>query len=127
MRSRPWRTLALATALACALGCGEEVPDPLDEARATLAEAPEPVREEVLRTCDKWKPGHGGACDPEAVERDQLICWLEQGLPHLKAALRRGQRQRARNHRVLLHQNFCMERRGWRFRKPGGGSLKDVE
>lgn len=130
MPSKPWRSLALAAALACGLGCGEshEVakPEPADVAHTTLAEAPKVIREEVLRTCDKWKPRKGGECDPKAVERDQLACWLEVGLPHLKSAIQRGQRQRSRDHRVLMQQNWCVEKRGWDYLVPGSRSLKDV-
>ena len=47
-----------------------------------------------------------------------MECWLEMGLPHLKRALKRNMLQRARDQKTLQHQSLCMEKKGWRFRKP---------
>jgi hypothetical protein len=87
-------------------------------AEASLDAAPKPVREEVLKTCDKWKHiDH--PCVDEEVRKDQLECWLEEGLPALQIGLARRIGPRARNHSVLLRQNLCMEMRRWRKIKPG--------
>ncbi|NIV73767.1 MAG: hypothetical protein GWN37_02720, partial [Gammaproteobacteria bacterium] len=73
----------------------------------TLEAAPKRVREEVLKTCNKWK--HlDRPCVEEEVRADQLECWLEEGIPALQhgLGLRRG--PRSRDLQVLLRQNLCM-------------------
>jgi hypothetical protein len=84
----------------------------------TLEAAPERVGDEVLKTCDKWKHiDH--ACVDEEVRAEQLECWLEEGIPALRHALGRKMGPRARDLKVLLMQNLCMEMRRWRKLKKG--------
>ena len=119
---------ALLPAVLLALACGSSEPEKRtaeDERRArhyraiiTLEAAPKRVREEVLKTCDKWK--HiDRPCVEEEVRADQLECWLEDGIPALQhgLGLRRG--PRSRDLQVLLRQNLCMEKRRWRKLEPG--------
>jgi hypothetical protein len=90
----------------------------LYRAEASLDAAPGIVREEVLKTCDKWK--HiDRPCVDEDVRTDQLECWLEAGIPELQHALRLRIGPRNRNLKVLLMQNVCMEQRRWRKLKRG--------
>ena len=85
----------------------------LNRAMITLEAAPKPVREEVLKTCDKWRHiDH--PCVDEEVRIDQLECWLEEGIPALQHALGRRMGPRSRNLKVLMMQNLCMEGRRWR-------------
>ena len=108
--------LALAL-LSCSGGYTSEEQATIDKAMATVNEAPSTIRIEVLRTCEKWKHTQR-PCEEDAVRLAQMECWIDMGLPHLKAALKRNMRERARDRKTLQHQNFCMEQRGWRFRRP---------
>jgi len=110
------------------LACGLPEPDqpPADEkqqqrltkALESLSTAPDRVRVEVLKTCDKWKHiDH--PCDEEQVRTEQLECWLEDGLPYMKRISKRRFRDRARALNILLRQNLCMELRRWRKLKRG--------
>jgi hypothetical protein len=111
-----------------ALACGPSEPDQLavDEdqqksaARAmeTLSTAPELVRREVLKTCDKWKHiDH--PCDEKKVRREQLDCWLEKGYPEMEHTIARKMRPWAQVNRIMLIHNLCMEMRRWRKLKRG--------
>ena len=118
MRRAPrWLISLVLTLVACSEGLSTEDQRTIDEAVETVEQAPERVRAEVLRTCDKWMHPRR-ECQEDEARLAQMECWLEKGLPHLKGALRRGLGQRMRDKRVMLHQNVCMERRGWRFREP---------
>ena len=119
-------TLLLAALLA--LACGSSKPEKqtvgderqalLNRSMITLEAAPKPVREEVLKLCDKWRHiDH--PCVDEDVRIDQLECWLEDGIPALQHSLGRRIGPRARNGNILLRQNLCMERRRWRKLEPG--------
>ena len=121
-------TSALILAALLALSCGsseaekQAVDDEknalLNRAMITLDATPEPVREEVLKTCDKWRHiDH--PCVDEEVRIAQLECWLEDGIPELQIALARRIGPRARNLRILMKQNLCMEQRRWRKTEPG--------
>ena len=92
---------------------GDERNALLNRAMITLDATPKPVREEVLKTCDKWRHiDH--PCVEEEVRVDQLECWLEEGIPQLQISLTRRVGPRARNLNVLMMQNLCMEKRRWR-------------
>jgi hypothetical protein len=121
-------TSALLLVAFLVLACGSSEPEQqavedgrnalLNRAMMTLDAAPTPVREEVLKTCDKWKHiDH--PCIDEDVRVDQLECWLQDGLPHLQIVLGRRTGPRARNVGVLLRQNLCMEKRRWRKLEKG--------
>ena len=121
-------TAALLLAALLTLACGSSEPEKqtaedernalLNRAMFTLDATPEPVRKQVLKTCDKWRHlDH--PCVDEDVRIDQLECWLEEGIPALQALLPRRLGPRARNLQVLLRQNLCMERRRWRKLKAG--------
>jgi hypothetical protein len=121
-------TAALLLVALLALACGSSEPEKqtvddeqnslLNRAMITLDATPKPVREQVLKTCDKWKHiDH--PCLDEEVRIDQLECWLEDGIPELQIALTQRIGPRARNTKILLKQNLCMERRRWRKIEPG--------
>ena len=111
-----------------ALACGSPEPEKRtaeDEQRArhykaviTLEAVHKRVREEVLKTCDKWKHIDHPCVDDE-VRADQLDCWLEEGLPTWQHALGLRRGPRARDSQVMLKHNLCMERRRWRKVEPG--------
>ena len=114
---------ALLLVALLALACGSSEPEKrtvddeqsalLNRAMITLDATPKPVREEVLKTCDKWRHiDH--PCVDEEVRIDQLECWLEDGIPQLQIGLARRIGPRARNLNVLMMQNLCMEKRRWR-------------
>ena len=113
--------LLLVAFLALACGSSEREERTVDDERnallnramITLDATPKPVREEVLKTCDKWRHiDH--PCVEEEVRVDQLECWLEEGIPQLQISLTRRVGPRARNLNVLMMQNLCMEKRRWR-------------
>jgi hypothetical protein len=121
-------TSALILAALLALSCGSSEPEKqavdaertalLNRAMITLDATPKPVREGVLKTCDKWRHiDH--PCVDEEVRIDQLECWLEAGIPELQIALTQRVGPRARNLKVLMKQNLCMEKRRWRKLEPG--------
>ena len=121
-------TSALLLAALLTLACGGSEPERqavedeqnllLNRAMITLEAAPSPVREEVLKTCDKWK-NIDHPCVAEDVRIDQLECWLEEGIPQLQHALGRRMGPRSRNLNVLMKQNLCMEQRRWRKLEKG--------
>ena len=124
--TRSASTILMAALLALACGSsepekgtvGEEQEARLNRAMITLEATPGPVREQVLRLCDKWRHlDH--PCVDEDVRIDQLECWLEEGIPALQHALARRIGVRARNGSVLLRQNLCMDKRRWRKLEPG--------
>ncbi len=121
-------TSALLLVAFLVLACGSSEPEQqtvedgrsvlLNRAIITLDAAPTPIREEVLKTCDKWKHiDH--PCVDEDVRVDQLECWLKDGLPYLQIVLGRRTGPRARNLGVLLRQNLCMEKLRWRKLEKG--------
>ena len=67
----------------------------------------------MLKACDKWSD-IDRPCIDEDVRRDQLECWLEEGMPALQLVLRRRIGPRSRNLNVMLRQKPCMELRRWR-------------
>jgi len=87
----------------------------VDQAMASLANAPEEVQVAVLRTCDKWLH-RDRECDAHEVRLDQLKCWLSDGSRVLESAQKRGVRQRATMRAAMRSQNVCMEARRWRLR-----------
>jgi len=119
---------ALLLAVLLALACGNSEPEEpsaedkqqarLYKAMITLDAAPRPVREEVLKTCDKWSH-FDHPCVDEDVRTDQLECWLEEGIPELQHSLLLRMGPRSRNLKVLLKQNLCMEKRRWKKLKRG--------
>ncbi len=115
--------LPLLAALLGVAGCGDLGSDRAAErraaAQATLDQASETIRARVSQTCTRWKDSRD-ECDSDRVYADVLDCWQEKGLPHLKRALDRGIRQRARERRVVMHHSLCMEKHGWRL-VPGSG------
>ena len=118
MRHAAWWIPALVlTLVTCSDGLSPKDERTIKRAMKTVEQAPERVRTEVLRTCDKWMHQRR-ACEDNDARVAQMECWIEMGLPHLKGALRRNLRQRTRDKKIMLHQNICMENRGWRFRKP---------
>ena len=119
---------ALLLVVLLALACGSSESEKQiaeDERKArharamiTLEAAPKRVREEVLKTCDKWKHiDH--PCVDEEVRADQLDCWLEEGIPKLQHSLGLRRGPRSRDLQVLMIQNLCMEQRRWRKLEPG--------
>lgn len=114
-RAARWIPALVLTLVACSEGLSSAERNTIAKAMKTVEEAPERIRTEVLRTCDKWMHLRRACKDP-IVRLNQMECWLEMGLPNLKSALKRDLRNRARDQKVLQHQSFCMERRGWRFR-----------
>jgi hypothetical protein len=114
-----------------ALACGDPEPaepgfevDPqtlalIEKAFANLNKhAPEQVRIEVLRSCDKWR--HiDRPCIDEEVRVDQLECWNDVGKRQMTLGAQTRLRPRARDLKTLRHQNLCMEKRRWRKLEPG--------
>ena len=113
----PVALLALGL-LACSEGLSSKEQKIIDEAMASLEQAPPEIRNDVMRTCGKWMHSRR-ACDEQTVRLHQMECWLEAGLPHLKSALKKNLRFLARDRKTLQHQSVCMEKRGWRIRNPG--------
>ena len=129
MPRAPYQTL-LGVALAAAValpGCGSErqASDPSGrgpEFYATALESvektPDLVRQELLRTCDKWRHlDH--PCDDEQVRRAQLECWVDKGERTFQWVEGRPMRPRPRAQRVLLDVNVCMELKRYRKLVPG--------
>jgi hypothetical protein len=129
----PPQLLGRSALLAAALlaGCGSDEP-PAQGGQASaphpetfygaalqrLEKAPALVRQEVLKTCDKWR--HLDVpCEEERVRRDQLECFVEKGEPVLEWTAKSRMRPRARAARTLLDVNLCMELRRWRKLRPG--------
>ena len=128
LRSPPRVPAAAALAAAAwLLACGSErSPEGPPErgaeffaaALASVEKTPDPLRQELLKTCDKWR--HlDRPCDEEQVRRDQLECWVDKGERTLAWVEGRELRPRARYTRTLLDVNVCMELRRWRKIKPG--------
>ena len=119
-------TLLLATLLG--LGCGSSEPEgPTAEEKqaallfrsmTTLEAVPDRIRQEVLKTCDKWKRLDRPCVDKE-VRVDQLECWLEEGMPWLKIYMARRIGPRSRDLQTLVKQRLCMEKRRWKRIKSG--------
>lgn len=117
----PVALLPALLALACGSGEGSSPPSRLDadesirleRAMATLETASRRVRAEVLRTCDKWhhldRP-----CVENEIRREQLDCWLTDGLRRWKGAQKRGLGPFSGDRVTMRVQNLCVERRRWR-------------
>ena len=116
-----------ALAVACLPGCGSprEAAEPEGRGEDFYAAAlksveatEDPLRQELLRTCDKWR--HlDRPCDEEAVRRDLLDCWVDKGQRILVWVEGRQLRPRARASRTLLEVNTCMELKRWRKLQSG--------
>jgi hypothetical protein len=119
------RTLAplLVFAAACLSACGREesaeaaaVAEEAEyyaRALRSAEQAPPIVRNELLRKCDRWR--HlDRPCDDERVRRDLLDCWAKKGERVLEWTEKRGLLPRARDSRILLEVDVCMEMRRWR-------------
>ncbi len=125
----PAQGLAAAglAAAALLLGCGSERPsvEPAQRgpeffaaALASVEKVPDPLRRELLETCDKWR--HlDRPCDEERVRRELLECWVDKGERIFAWTETRGLRPRASALRTLLEVNVCMELKRWRKLKPG--------
>jgi hypothetical protein len=88
------------------------------QALASAEQQDELLRNELLKTCDKWR--HlDRPCDDAQVRREQLECWVEKGQAGLAFAVARNMRPRARYLRSLREVNLCMELRRWRKVRPG--------
>ena len=118
---------AALSALVLLLGCGSErepaaAPEAeaapgagpsVDAAQARIEALPDPLRHELLRTCDKWRHlDH--PCDDESVRRKVLECWVEKGERIYAWAEGRGTGPRALYVRTLTEVNLCMELARWR-------------
>lgn len=119
MRSR--QPIAAATLLMLGLSCGQGADAPrldpeesarLDAALASLDEASDRVRREVLRTCDKWKH-KDRPCTENLIRQEQLECWVESGRLGWATAERKGLGPYSGDRRTMGAQNFCLRRRGW--------------
>ena len=85
----------------------------LERSMASLDTVSQRVRAEVLRTCDKWR--HlDRPCVENEIRRDQLDCWLEDGLPRWETAQKRGMGPFGGDRTVMRIQNLCLEKRRWR-------------
>ena len=115
--------LLLGLILTGIAGCEDFLSDPAAErraaAQASIEQTTETLRGRLTQTCERWKDALD-ECDSERVYSDVLDCWTASGMPHLKLALKKGIRRRARERRVMLHHSLCMEKRGWRL-VPGSG------
>jgi hypothetical protein len=118
---------AALVAIALLLGCGSEAPAPAPGERGpeyyaaaleSVEKTPELLREELLKTCNKWRHLER-PCDDAEVRRDQLECWVEKGERILAWVEARSLRPRARIMRTLLEVNVCMELKRWRKVTPG--------
>lgn len=128
LRAAPQALLPAALALAAlcsACGSDERAPDPggrgpdfYAKAQESVEATPELLRNELLRTCDKWRPPDG-PCVIEDVRRDVLECWVDKGEAIWKWVVGRKLRPRAAAVRTLLEVNVCMELKHWRKVKPG--------
>jgi hypothetical protein len=99
--------------------CGDDdPPQTQDDAAAVAALADldritERVREQVLRTCDKWK--HlDGPCDEAKLRSEALECWMKKGRPAYDVGLNVRVGRRSRDHMALRAQYLCLEKRRWR-------------
>lgn len=123
----PALVASLLAAPALLLACGpEERPGSPDgrgaaffaDALASVEATPDPLRSELLRTCDKWR--HlDRPCDDEALRRDLLECWVDRGQGIFAWTEVRKMRPRARAMRTLIEVNVCLEQRRWRKIRPG--------
>ncbi len=122
----PIRAQALAAAALaaapCLVGCGSEHrsadptsrgPEFFAAALASVEKTPEPLRGELLRTCDKYRH-RDRPCDEELARRDLLECWSDKGEYTFTWGERRKVAPRALHLRTLRKMNVCMERKGWR-------------
>jgi hypothetical protein len=121
IRSQVLAGTALAAAL-CLPGCGSE-PGPAGPpergseffaaALASVEKTPEPLRVELLKTCDKYRQ-RDRPCDEERLRRDLLECWSDKGERIFAWVEGRPMGPRAKYLRTLLEVNMCMEYKGWR-------------
>ena len=97
---------------------GERGPAFFADALASVEATPDPLRTELLRTCDKWR--HlDRPCNDEALRRDLLECWIDHGQGIFAWTEVRKMRPRARAIRTLTEVNVCLEKRRWRKVRPG--------
>ena len=118
---------AALAAAALLLACGSERratvpgdrgPEFFAAALESVEKTPDLLRQELLKTCDKWR--HlDRPCDAEEVRRDALECWVDKGQRIFAWVESREMRPRASTMRVLLEVNVCMELKRWRKLKPG--------
>lgn len=116
---------ALAAGGALLFACGSEGPAAGERgaeffvaAQASVEKTPDLLRQELLKTCDKWR--HlDRACVEEEVRRDQLECWVDKGERTFAWVEGRKMGLRARTERTLLEMNVCMELKRWRKLRPG--------
>jgi len=118
---------AALAAAALLLGCGSERrasvpgdrgPEFFAAALESVEKTPDLLRQELLKTCDKWR--HlDRPCDEEEVRRDALECWVDKGERTFAWIEGREMRPRARTMRTLLDVNVCMELKRWRKLRPG--------
>ncbi len=119
----PLRAAGLLLPTLLALSCGGEHDpggrmDPEEEARleramTTLQTTTHRVRGEVLRTCDKWR--HlDRPCVENEIRKEQLDCWLSEGLKRWESAQRQGMGPFGGDRAVMRVQNLCLEKRRWR-------------
>ncbi len=118
---------AALVATALLLGCGSEAPAPAPGERGpefyasaleSIEKTPELLRNELLRTCNKWR--HlDRPCDDEEVRRDLLECWVDKGQSIFVWVESRQMRPRASAMRTLLEVNVCMELKRWRKLESG--------
>jgi hypothetical protein len=118
--TRP-QPIAAATLLVLALACGQgdelaklspEEAARLDASLASLDDASERVRQEVLRTCDKWKR-KDRPCSENLIRREQLECWVESGRMGWATAKRKRLGPYSGDRRAMAAQNICLSNRGW--------------
>jgi hypothetical protein len=115
----------VATALLLACGSGDPAPLRGDRgsefyaaALASVEKTPDLLRQELLKTCDKWR--HlDRPCEDEEVRRQVLECWVDKGERIFEWVEKRQMRPRARAMRTLIEVNVCMELRRWRKLRSG--------
>lgn len=130
LRAAPQALAGAALGLALLTSaCGSEEPAPTAElagrgpefyaaALASVEKTPELLRDELLKTCDKWR--HlDRPCEMEEARRDQLECWVDKGERIHKWVESRELRPRAAILRTLMEVNVCMELKRWRKVRPG--------
>ncbi len=109
------------------LACGSEEPAPLRGDRgpefyaaalASVEKTPDLLRQELLKTCDKWRHLER-PCDEEEVRRAVLECWVDKGERIYEWVAKRQMRPRASAMRTLIEVNVCMELKRWRKLRPG--------
>jgi hypothetical protein len=83
-----------------------------------LQAAPERVRLEIYKTCDKWHHLDHPCVDAD-VRTESLRCWQSRGIKRMEHASKIRIRPRAHAMMILRVVNSCLEKEGWRKNKPG--------